>query len=723
MLCRISDNAIRDQCPKGSIGALVVVVIVIAEILCGCLGTALAQTPLTAALSDSITGSSPLLRFGMDKIANTFLFRGDVSGVFSLSVPASVPLLIPLPSQNTLGATTKTVAHAVSLGTLLLQSRYNGSTIRLVSPASRDDADIVLRYTLPLDSPDDCRFALLALHTASISSDSRAIGLNRFQQFTGSLGAEVRALKSGWQPFETVSMRLVAGGEYNEQLGIIDRGLTIIGALQGQNLRLDDYEFTLDANGFASALFTTNTANSAATVASPSRMNNQWNARVNVNRTFEGNSQLDFTAQYLTLQRDFYTTLQTPSSSSLTAFSTESRLERLLRISTHFVLPIAGVIDADVQGFVENWAIGREYRAALEGAPITAVRRDVDQLRFSVSTALRANVSEFITGLGTSSYALGLTIDSREEANTIRDRFALPDADIQTLRLAERQRDNVSLRTTLFLQTAWNLAPTDTIRAEYATSLLRYDTPSTLNNDDRDELTMNASGSYTHVFSQVIRGTVLADVRLAHVVFIKAQRSAQNNWNRVLRLVPSFVVQSGALTMRPQFEILANYTSFDFEDLLGSAQSFSLRQIAYRDSLQISLSANATIESRVIVRYFERGEFRWQAFSETPRDRNIEAFVRMLCVVMPQGFAFGQVGNARIGAGARLYILSQEPSGLSVGRVPSFLNRSLAPETLIELDFRSGSSLRINAWYEFQSNATALQRSIPNVLLSVNVRL
>jgi hypothetical protein len=689
--------------------------------LCAYPFTAVAQTPLATALGDSLTGSTPLLRFGMDKIANTFLFRADVSGVFALSVPRIFS-----------GTSFSSTSSSISLGTLLLQSRYNGSTIRLSgqgnassnaasrNSASRDDADLVLRYTLGLNTPDDkmaARFSLLALHTASISADSRAIGLNRLQQFTGSVGGELKARQSAWQPFETVTMRLVAGGEYNEQLGIIDRGLTAMGAVQGQNLRLDDYVFTLDANGSFSSLFNGN----AATNASPSRLNNQWNARINVNRTFEGNSQLDFTTQYLTLQRDFYTTLQTLNGTSTPG--TETRLERLLRVTGRFAVPIAGVIDADVQSFVESWAIGREYRAAVQSVPITSVRRDVDQLRFSVSAALRANLGTALEGWGTTSYALGITIDSREEANIIRDRFTLPDADVQMLRTAERQRDNVSLRTTLFVQAAWSPTPTDTLRAEYSTSLLRYDTPSSLNNDDRDELTINASATLAHTFSPVIRGAILADVRLLHFVFIKAQRSAQNNWNRLLRLVPSFFVQSGALTMRPQFEVLANYTSFDFEDLLGSAQSFSLRQIAYRDSIEIALNADAVLESRVLVRYFERGEFRWQAFSETPRDRNVEIFVRTLCAVFPQVFSHEDIGSAKIAAGTRLYILSQEPSGLSVGRVASFLNRSIAPEALVQFDFRSGSTLRLNAWYEFQSDAAALQRTVPNVLLSANVRL
>jgi hypothetical protein len=651
-----------------------------------------AQTLPFTLLQDSLSGLStaqPRVRLGTDKIANTLLFRGEISGLF-----------------------------AVPLGTLLLRSQYRGSTIRSGSAAggnysaSRDDADLLIRYTAPLDST----LSFLMLNNFALSQDSRAIGLNRLQQLGVNAGLEWKPRDGVAKLFDVVCLSTLFGGEYNEQLGVPDRGWTLMGVGSAQNLHLDNYALSFDGGGFWTNL-------------SNNRTNTQWNARLNVNRTFEGASQLDFSAQYTTLQRDFYTTLQQQVPQGLTnTLAIETRSERLLRINARFAVPIATGIDADVSGFVENWAVGRQYRQAFDKITLTAVQRDVDQLRFSLTATARATFAS-------SSHAAGLTFDSREETNSIRERFSITDNDLQTLRAAERQRDNVSLRTTLWWQTAWNLFTDDTLRVDYSTSLLRYDTPSNLNNDDRDELATNVSAAYTHVFSHILSGTILADVRLAHLVFIKAQRSAQNNWNRVFRLVPSFRIASGGLQMQPQFEVLANYTSFDFEDLLGTAQSFSLRQVAYRDSINIALSNDARLESRIIFRYFERGEFRWREFSETPRDRNIEAFVRLLCVSqnilqstlqnisqavnapLQQDFA------ARIGIGGRMYVLTQSPSGRGFVRVNEFINQAFAPETVIDLDFRSGTTLRCNGWLEFQFDKTSLQRIVPNFLLALSVQL
>lgn len=629
-----------------------------------------AQSPMLTLVNDTTLAAAPRLRFGLDKIANTFLFRGDIAGTFPLAW------------------------GAVPLGTLLVQSQYRGTAIRTGGFARRDDADALLRYEMPLDS----QFSALVASTTSFSADSRSIGLSRLAQLGLSAGVQWKSPKSEWQPFENVTMRIMGGGEYNEQLGIVDRGWTVLGGMAGRNLRLDDYGLSLDAGGFY-----TNLANI--------RTNTQFNTRLAMNRTFEGNSQLDISAQYIALERDFYTTLQ---QDTLTALAIETRSERLFRVNARFVLPIVSGIDADVQGFLENWAVGRRYNTALERVPISAVQRDVDQLRFSLNTTLRAVFA-------TSSHAAGFSVDNRNEANRVIERFSLRDVDLQTLRTSELQRDNVSARWTLWAQTAWMLPSGDSVRGEYSTSLLRYDTPSSLNNDDRDELAVNANAGYTHIFSHVLSGTLLAEMRFAHVVFIKSQRSAQNNWNRTIRLAPSFNIRSGNLEMRPHFEVLANYTSFDFEDVLGTVQSFSLRQIAYRDSVRITLNPEATLESRILFRYFERGEFRLREFSETPRDKNIEAFVRTLCVVAPSGFAWGRTAMAKIGIGARVYILTQEPTGLGTVRAPAFVNRSFAPETLVELDFFSGTTLRLNGWYEFQFDNRSLLRSVPNILLSVNL--
>ncbi|MCS6808693.1 MAG: hypothetical protein RML40_08450, partial [Bacteroidota bacterium] len=537
-------------------------------------------------LSDTtLTLLGSRLRFSTDKLANTFLFRGELTEVWSLDLGSVVPL-----------------------ATLLVHGQYRGSAVRTRTFAIRDDADALIRYEQPLAF--DTSLSVIVAHTVALSQDSRAIGLNRLMQLGLSGGMQWKQHYSTWQPFEQISARLLGGWESNEQLSISDYGWSLMGAVSAKNLNLEGYTISADVSGFQTNLSNT-------------RINSQLTSRIAINRRFDGDAYLEVLAQYTGLERDFYVMVQQGVSTEL---AVEKRLERLFRMNTRFVLPILKNVDAEMQGFVETWAVGRQYGRPLDRVPLTAVRRDIDQLRFSINTTLRA---QLFSGF----HALGFSVDNRNEANRIVERFPIADIDVQSLRNAEMQRDNISVRWTLWAQTTLPLSLDDSLRVEYSTSLLRYDTPSILNNDDRDELFINLHSAYTHSFSHILSCTILAEMRLAHLVFIKAQRSAQNNWNRIIRLAPYMSIRSSGVELRPQFEVLANYTSFDFEDVVGTVQSFSLRQIAYRDSIRILVTSGTALESRLLFRYFERGEFRWREFSETPRDRNIEAFVQMLCLV------------------------------------------------------------------------------------------
>ena len=148
----------------------------------------------------------------MDKIANTFLFRGDIAGTFPLAW------------------------SAVPLGTLLVQSQYRGSAIRTGGFARRDDADALLRYEMPLDS----QFSALVASTTSFSADSRSIGLSRLAQLGLSAGLQWKSPKSTWQPFENFTMRIMGGGEYNE---------SAISPLHDEQGRITQYLAVQEASG------------------------------------------------------------------------------------------------------------------------------------------------------------------------------------------------------------------------------------------------------------------------------------------------------------------------------------------------------------------------------------------------------------------------------------------------------------------------------------------
>ena len=76
-------------------------------------------------------------------------------------------------------------------------------------------------------------------------------------------------------------------------------------------------------------------------------------------------------------------------------------------------------------------------------------------------------------------------------------------------------------------------------------------------------------------------------------MYIFKEQSANNNWNRVYKLSPRLVYQNGPIYNRLKSEVLANYTVYDFEGILGQQRSFVFRKYTISDSLTVRIySAN-----------------------------------------------------------------------------------------------------------------------------------
>jgi hypothetical protein len=616
------------------------------------------QTMMSLYSADSIgTAERPYIRFGFDKLLNSFIMRGDAGGAFRLP-----------------------------FGILSLRQQYRGRALRTVNTSVRDDED----FSFLLRTPIDDEWSVLVGNATIFSADSRALQLNRL--LTSALLGGIE-----WKPFPHWRMSVQSGSEYNEQLGIIDRGWTIAGRTTINNERLESLNLFVDGS-FARSALTNN------------RVNQQSNIAMTISRTFDGGEEFELSGNYYTQRRDFHSSIlggQTPGG-TMTSNVIESRGEQGLRAITRLVYPVASWFVLDAQGIVERATVNRTFQSYVEGSPFTAVDRTVEQTRLYMTLSGRVALQK-LSLWGEVQY------EGRDEFNRVLpqsvQQFPIREPDLLALRAVETQRDFLSSRVRMYLQGAYTLTPRDTLKAVYSQTLLRYDTPSDVNYDDRDELTVFANVGYGKRVSPLLSAGIFAEARLLHTVFVKAQRSAQNNWVRTVRLVPSIRYQSLSFTMQPEFELLANYTSFDFESQIGSVQSFSFRQLAYRDSLTVYCTPTLTIDIRPQIRYFERGEFRWDSFTEVPRDRTMEIFVRGLLITQRE--------TSRYGLGIRYYDLHQQP--IFLGASPEFRLTSIAPEVLIDWQVSQNSLLRLNGWYERQTDLGGTVRFIPNMIFTVQV--
>lgn len=177
--------------------------------------------------------------------------------------------------------------------------------------------------------------------------------------------------------------------------------------------------------------------------------------------------------------------------------------------------------------------------------------------------------------------------------------------------------DNRGLTTTLSLRNRFTAGRSDTLTLMASVQRFRYDTPDPENTDDRDEMRIRSELSLHHFFSPRLSASVALQLHLLHFVYIFSDRSADNNWTRILRLcsktdwhpVPTVHwIQSA--------EVLANYVDYDFDDLIPGIRSFLYRKVQLDDTLHVRISGKTSMLLSYRLELDENGKLLWKDWRE-----------------------------------------------------------------------------------------------------------
>jgi hypothetical protein len=166
----------------------------------------------------------------------------------------------------------------------------------------------------------------------------------------------------------------------------------------------------------------------------------------------------------------------------------------------------------------------------------------------------------------------------------------------------------------------------DSLYAYASISRFQYDTPDTNNFDDRDELRINSQFIYGRQLRPALRLELQGSVSLYHMVYIFGERSADNSWNRILRLRPIVrYLPSERLQWHHSFEVLANYVDYDFDNLAVQTKSFVFRKFAWEDSLRLAVTRCSALRLDYRLQLEENGQLYWDEWRErvlTTRESN-----------------------------------------------------------------------------------------------------
>jgi hypothetical protein len=516
--------------------------------------------------------------------------------------------------------------------------------------------------------------------TSFVYSDNKGTALNNASSYTTAGGVDI-------QPVAWLTLRPAAGYRWDSQAGIRDRGASI--ALNGDVAGLETDGFDIAGSGRLSRDF-----------LSPRRLTDDG-LRLRIQKQLSPETFDSLTASVTSTRRDLY---------ALANSDIESRGDRVLTFSNFLAYDIAEPLRMLVSVAVTDRTLDKEINpwGSLIPAP-QQFNTSIDEFRLETFAQ-----TEYRSPQGAVSAWLRFAYGERSETHAVQKSADLPTGPA----LAERERqeeikNNTSRQIILSGGGAFALSRSDRLNVSASAGILRYDTPSSDNVEDRDELLVAVATGSTHRLSQALELTMLLEGTVSHTVYLYKERSANNGINRVLRFSPRTVFRPVRwLTTVNGAEVLANYTVYDFEALLTSVRSYSYRQFGWLDSTVVDVTHRVSLDILAYWRTYVRGELRWAEFLERPERAAVEETYAVQLRCSPWEKTTFAVGFRYFGQAQYSYSSGDR-------RLDSFLS-SAGPTCLIRWDVGPHSRLQCIGWSEHRHLADGSRQSLPNVSLTLS---
>lgn len=563
-------------------------------------------------------------------------------------------------------------------GLFSLSQRYKGVSEQNLT--FRDEDNISLSYLKPISKS----LALNFKNNFYYADDSKSIGINKIHNLLSNFGAQIKkdnfSIESGigYKDIYQIGKKSNGGGIY--LIGDLkDYSLEDIylgGNLNAEKYWLSDKRDLSDIN---------------LSFKSYSDVNSDDNFAIGVN----------YKRQY----KDFYS----PISSS--QIFLETRFENRYSLSSVLNYKISDKIKLSADATIENISLERAFSSADSLIILTKTLRNLSAQQTQISVKANFNFKTIAANIG-------ISADAKNEYNTAKSKFYINDNDLKSFNNQEAQRDIKNALNRAFANTSIAISNKDTLGLSLSAQVLKYDTPSALNDDDRDEAGYLGNLFFKRRFSENLTAKLSLDFTARHLIYLKATRSSQNKWDRFIRLSEKIEINLDNFYYSPEFEVFANYSSFDYEKVLPNLQSFSFRQVAYRDTIKYQLNSQYSLEISNNLRYFQRASFYWNNFSENPESYNFETFNKIL---LSKNFLL----NCYYSIGTRFYLFYKKSAHSAIASIINYdENRySISPEAKLEYAFDNSSLIGIYSWYEFQFLNKNKRREIPNFLIQLNYRL
>lgn len=429
-------------------------------------------------------------------------------------------------------------------------------------------------------------------------SDDRTFQLKGSSSNMGYLSALYDDVVNGSQIYSTVNAGYKVESQYDE----LNKGPSFSGDFSIYNLNLSD--FLVDGQlrlGYETL---------------DPRKKSLFYSRVYFEKPFEDNlARNEFDGTFSRIRKDFYFPADNLSVQQFGIKNNiEKRVENIFKFYNRFDYTIS-----------ENAAVvfnlNPDYRRITKEntyVPVTTNTQpsiydtDIQELSFAGDIALNFQFRKL-------DYQIKAYYRERDEKHFLMNPGRINSNFVNIIENNEATKNNHSSIFKLNGNVYYNINLMNRVEFSGSASILKYDTQSDLNYDDRDELGYLVY--VAHRFNN-LRNLILVtsfDVNLYHTVYILAQKSSNNNWNRVIRFTSkSYFEPSDNFRNVGTFSVLANYTVYDFQDIISSVKSYSFRQLNLKDSLIVRFTRHFGADIYGEVKLYERGELNWNDFTQRP---------------------------------------------------------------------------------------------------------
>ena len=477
---------------------------------------------------------------------------------------------------------------------IFLKNFYTSSITKLNENLFRDLDNV--RVGAGYDFTDELNVS--ANYFAQFYSDDKTFQFKGSSSNMAYLSAVYDGLVNGSQLYSVVD----AGYKVESQFDEINRGPSVSGELSLYSLNVSD--FIIDGQlrlGYESL---------------EPRKKNMVYTHLLMERAFDNNlARNEFDGVYSRIRKDFYFPADLNSQMQFGVNNNiEKRIENIFRFFDRFDYTINDNIALvfTVTPYYRRVTKENTYIPFTPTLEPSIYDTDIQELSVAGDAALNFQFDKL-------DYQIKAFYRERDEKHFLLNPQRLGSNFVNQVEQSEATKNNHSNIFMLNSNLYYNLNLMNRFELSGSASILKYDTQSEENFDERDELgyLIYAGHRFNNLKNLVLVTSV--DVNLYHTVYILSQKSSNNNWNRVLRFTSkSYFEPYDWLRNIGTFTVLANYTVYDFQDIISTVKSYSFRQLNLKDSLILKFGRYFGTDIYGEMKLYERGELNWSEFSQRP---------------------------------------------------------------------------------------------------------